>query len=111
VGAGVIRAALAIMAAMAVCVVLFVRGCSGPRPELVSARMRGAVLEIVVRNAGFGEGQVQLDTRLYPRGGGAPILRSEKATLRPRETARVEQRIDGARGDERVEVEIDYPPR
>jgi hypothetical protein len=77
----------------------------------VSARMRGALLEIVVRNAGFGEGQVQLDSRLYPRAGGPPSLHSEKATLRPRETARIEQRIDGARGDERVEVEIDYPPR
>ncbi|MGE5047727.1 MAG: hypothetical protein ACM3PC_04105 [Deltaproteobacteria bacterium] len=106
-----IRAALAIVVAVALCGVLWVRGCSGPRPELVSARMHGAVLEIVVRNAGSGEGQVQLDSRLYPRGGGAPILRSEKATLRPRETAHVEQRIDGARGDERVEVEIDYPPR
>lgn len=106
-----IRAAMVVLAAAAVCAVLFVRACSGPRPELVSARMRGAVLEIVVRNAGFGEGQIQLDSRLYPRAGGAPMLRSEKATLRPRETARIEQRIDGARGDERVEVEIDYPPR
>ena len=106
-----IRAALVVVALAFVAGALFVRGCSGPRPELVSARMRGAVLEIVVRNAGFGEGQVQLDSRLYPRGGGAPILRSEKATLRPHETAHIEQRIDGARGDERVEVEIDYPPR
>ncbi|HET7787775.1 MAG TPA: hypothetical protein VFL36_17520 [Myxococcales bacterium] len=106
-----IRAALAIVAAAALCGVLWVRGCSGPRPELVSARMRGAVLEIVVRNAGFGEGQIQLDSRLHPRGGGAPILRSDKATLRPRETVHIDQRVDGARGDERVEVEIDYPPR
>jgi hypothetical protein len=106
-----IRAGLSVVVMVVLCGVLFVRSCSGPRPELVSARMRGAVLEIVVRNAGFGEGQVQLDSRLYPHGGGAPVLRSEKATLRPRETARIEQRIDGARGDERVEVELDYPPR
>jgi hypothetical protein len=106
-----IRAALVIAAALVVGGAFFVRGCSGPRPELVSARMRGAILEIVVRNTGFGEGQVQLDARIYPRAGGAPVLRSEKATLRPRETAHLEQRIDGARGDERVEVEIDYPPR
>ncbi|HET9753876.1 MAG TPA: hypothetical protein VFP52_12975 [Myxococcales bacterium] len=106
-----IRAAVGIVVALVLGGVLWVRGCSGPRPELVSARMRGVVLEIVVRNAGFGEGQIQLDSRLYPRSGGAPILRSEKATLRPRETVHVDQRIDGARGDERVEVEIDYPPR
>jgi hypothetical protein len=106
-----IRAALGTLAFLVACAVLFVRGCSGPRPELVSAHMRGAVLEIVVRNPGFGEGEVQLDSRVYPRGGGAPILRSEKASLRPRETAHIEQKIDGARGDERVEVELDYPPR
>jgi hypothetical protein len=106
-----IRAALGTVAALAVCAALFVRGCSGPRPELVSARMRGTVLEIVVRNAGSGEGQVQLDSRIHPRGGGAPILRTEKASLRPRETAHIEEKIDGARGDERVEVELDYPPR
>jgi hypothetical protein len=106
-----IRTALVTAALVVACGALFVRGCSGPRPELVSARMRGAVLEIVVRNAGSGEGQVQLDSRVFPRGGGAAILRSEKATLRPRETAHIEQKIDGARGDERVEVELDYPPR
>ena len=39
------------------------------------------------------------------------MLRSEKATLRPRETARVEVRVDGARGDEQLDVELDYPPR
>jgi hypothetical protein len=73
--------------------------------------MRGPVVEAVVRNAGSGEGQIQIGFRLRPRGGGAPLLHSEKATLRPRETARIEARVDGARGDEQVEVELDYPPR
>jgi hypothetical protein len=27
------------------------------------------------------------------------------------EVARIEVRIDGARGDERMEVDLDYPPR
>jgi hypothetical protein len=89
----------------------YARGCTGPKPELVSARMRGPVAEAVVRNAGSGEGQIQIDFRLRPRAGGAPLLHSEKATLRPRETARIEARVDGARGDEQVEVELDYPPR
>ncbi|HYY51893.1 MAG TPA: hypothetical protein VE755_03420 [Myxococcales bacterium] len=89
----------------------WVRGCSGPRPQLVSSRMRGPVAEAVIRNAGWGEGVIQVDFRVRPRGGGAPLLRSEKAALRPRETARVEVRIDGARGDEQLDVELDYPPR
>jgi hypothetical protein len=38
-------------------------------------------------------------------------LKSERATLHPHEVARIEVKIDGARGDERVEVELDYPPR
>ena len=64
-----------------------------------------------VRNGGFGEGQIQVDFRVRPRAGGAPVLHSEKATLRPHETARIEAKIDGARGDEQLDVEVDYPPR
>jgi len=105
------RALLAFAAATILCGAAFVRWCSGPRPELVSARMRGPAAEAVVRNAGFGEGEVQVDFRVRPRGGGAAVLRSEKAALRPRETARVQARIDGARGDEQLEVELDYPAR
>jgi len=89
----------------------WVRGGSGPRPQLLSARMRGPVAEATIRNIGWGEGAIQVNFRLRPRGGGAPLLRGEKATLRPRETARVEMRIDGARGDEQLDVELDYPPR
>jgi hypothetical protein len=88
-----------------------VRGCSGPRPRLVSSRMRGQVAEAMVRNDGFGEGEIQVDFRVRPRAGGPPLLRSERATLRPHETARVATRIEGARGDEELEVEVDYPAR
>jgi hypothetical protein len=102
---------LGLAVAILVAALAWVRGCSGPRPQLVSARMRGSFAEAVVRNAGWGEGVVQVDFRVLPRGGGAPLLRSRKATLRPHETARVEARIDGARGDEQLEVELDYPPR
>ena len=73
--------------------------------------MRGPVAEATIRNIGWGEGAIQVNFRLRPRGGGAPLLRGEKATLRPRETARVEVRVDGARGDEQLDVELDYPPR
>jgi opacity protein-like surface antigen len=106
------RRALVALAAVALLSGLaFVRGCSGPRPQLVSARMRGPVAEAIVRNGSFGEGQIQVDFRVHPRAGGAPFLHSEKPTLRPHETARIEVRIDGARGDEQLDVEVDYPPR
>jgi hypothetical protein len=104
-------ALIGIAVVMLACGLAWIRGCSGPRPQLVSARMRGSTAEAVVRNGGWGEGVVQVDFRVRPRGGGAPLLHSEKATLRPHEIARVEARIDGARGDEQLEVELGYPPR
>jgi len=91
--------------------VAFVRGCSGPRPALVSARMRGQIAEAVVRNEGSGEGEIQVDFRARPRSGGPALQKSRKATLRPQETARVEATLEGARGDEQLEVELDYPAR
>ena len=106
-----IRALLLLLGVLVLAGIGFVRGCSGPRPELVSARMRGKVAEAVVRNAGSGEGLVEVDFRLWPRSGGPPLLKSERATLRPHEVARIEAEFDAARGDERVEVELDYPPR
>ena len=48
---------------------------------------------------------------LAGRAGGPPLLKSERATLRSHEVARIEVKIDGARGDEQVEIELDYPPR
>ena len=81
--------------------------------QVSSKRIVGGILKRVVsvRNGGFGEGQIQVDFRVRPRAGGAPVLHSEKATLRPHETARIEAKIDGARGDEQLDVEVDYPPR
>jgi hypothetical protein len=73
--------------------------------------MRGPVAEVTVRNDSGGEGAVQIDFVLRPRGGGPPLLHSERATLRPHQTARIEAHVDGARGDEQVEAEVDYPPR
>jgi hypothetical protein len=39
------------------------------------------------------------------------ILAATHCRLRPWETARAEARLEGARGDEQVEVELDYPVR
>ncbi len=105
------RAALVAFGALCAAALVFLRHCSGPRPSVVSARMRGSVVEAMVRNDSGGEGAVQVDFILRPKGGGVPLLHSERATLRPHETARIEARVDGARGDEQVEAEVDYPPR
>ena len=104
-----IRIALAALS-VALAGALFVRSCSGPRPRLVSARMRGQVAVATVRNDGFGEGQIDVQFTVRGRSG-PPQIKSERATLAPHQEARIESRIDGARGDEQVEVEVDYPPR
>jgi hypothetical protein len=105
------KAGLLALAALVAATLLFLRHCGGPDPRLVSARMRGPVVEAVLRNESGGEGDVQIDFTLRRRDGSPPLLHTQRATLRPHETARVEARIDGAHGDEQVEAEIDYPPR
>jgi hypothetical protein len=106
-----IRAALALFALLVIAGFVFVRGCSGPRPEVASAAMRARGAEAVVRNAGSGEGEIQIEFRAHPRAGGAPLVKTEKVTLRPHETARIQTTLEGARGDERLEVEAEYPPK
>lgn len=102
---GVISA-LVILAATA----LFVRSCSGPRPRLVSARMRGQSAVATVANDGFGDGLIEVQFTV--RGAsGAPVVKIERTVLAPHQEVTVQSRIDGARGDEDVEVELDYPPR
>ncbi|MFN2548411.1 MAG: hypothetical protein ABR567_13340 [Myxococcales bacterium] len=89
---------------------LFVHSCSGPRPRLVSAHMRGPVASATVRNEGPGEGEVEVEFRVQGRAGPV-VTKSEKASIAPHEEVVVESRIDGARGDERVEAQVVYPPR
>jgi hypothetical protein len=91
--------------------VLWMRSCSGPRARLVSAAMQGEVALVVVANDDDGEGEVQVDVRAWPPDGGAPLLKSQKAVLRRGDEGRVPVRMEGARGDERLEVQVDYPPR
>ena len=89
---------------------VFTRFCSGPDPQVILARMRPHGAEATVRNQGFGEGDVSV--RFTVRGAsGPPIVKDEKVELMPRQEARVETRIEGARGDEQVSVDVEYPPR
>ena len=90
---------------------LWVRGCSGPTPRLLQARMRGPLVEVVLENDSAGEGVVQVDLRLHPPDGGPPLVHSEHARLQPHDRSRLTIRVEGARGDESVEAALDYPPR
>jgi hypothetical protein len=105
-----IRALIVSLATVVACLALFVHSCSGVRPRVVWSGMQGGLAVAVVRNDGLGEGTVQVDFRLHPPSG-PPLYHSEKMVLRKGEEARVAARIEGARGDERVEVQVDYPPR
>jgi hypothetical protein len=89
---------------------LFVHSCSGARPRVVWSGMQDGLAVAIVRNDGLGEGTVQVDFRLHPRTG-PPLYHSERMVLRKGEEARIAAQIAGARGDERVEVQVDYPPR
>jgi hypothetical protein len=90
---------------------LFIRFCSGPRPRVLEAHMHGNRAEVLVRNDSFGEGVVQVEARAIPRSGASPIVQMRGASLRPYEVIRVELPMEGARGDELLDVKIDYPPR
>lgn len=89
---------------------LFVRFCSGPNPQVIGARMHAHGAEATVRNQGFGEGEVSVRFIVRSASGSA-MVKDEKVSLAPRQEARVETRIENARGDEQVSAEAEYPPR
>jgi hypothetical protein len=93
---------------------LLALGCRGPRPRVVSkahraARGGGSVLEVVIENAGKGEGQVQVEATLHSSGGA--VLRAEReVTLRAHERVLVNLPFDvPADGSYRAEVMARYP--
>jgi hypothetical protein len=89
----------------------WLRSCSGPRPRIVAAELRGETAVVTIQNGGDGEGEVQVSVRLEPRDGGPPLIAEQKFDLRSGETARVTLPIRGARGNERVHADVKYPPR
>ena len=110
-GAGMKRGIGLFAAGTLLAFILFARFCSGPRPRVVEARVRGNRAEIVLRNDSSGEGDVQVEVRARPRGGGPPLVQTRTTSLRGNDVARVEIPLEGARGDESLEVKVDYPPR
>ena len=88
--------------------------CRGPRPTVVSSRLRPAaggesVVEAVVENTGGGEGHVLVEATL--RSDSAVVERAEQeVALRAHERVRVRMPVHvPADGSYRVEVTVRYP--
>jgi len=89
-------------------------GCRGPRPRVVSSMHRaapggGSVLEVVVENAGGGEGQVQVEATL--RSASGTVVRAEREVeMHAHERIVVTLPFEAAAdGTYRAEVTARYP--
>ena len=83
---------------------LWMRSCSGPDVRVTGVRMRHDVALVTVRNTG-GEGTVAVTVRA------GKLVASQHAPLKAGEEAVVPVKVEGARGDEDVRAEVEYPPR
>jgi hypothetical protein len=92
---------------------LLALGCRGPRPRVVSTAHRaapggGSVLEVVVENAGGGEGQVQVEATL--RSGDKVVRAEREVSLRAHERLLVSLPFEvAADGSYHPEVTARYP--
>ena len=93
---------------------LIALGCRGPRPRVVSSIHRaapggGSVVDVVVENAGGGEGQVQVEATL--RSAGGTVVRAEREVeLHAHERILVRVPFDVPADDTyRTEVTAHYP--
>lgn len=89
-------------------------GCRGPRPRVVSSMHRaatggGSVLEVVIENAGGGEGQVQVEATLRSASGTA-VRAEREVEIHGHERIVVTLPFDvAADGSYRAEVTASYP--
>jgi hypothetical protein len=95
----------------------WVWGCSGPKPVVADVQLTppssaGAPyhLEVLLRNEGIGQGQVETTIRLRDRATGRTLQQSQKAELRRGETILLVADLPGPPGDYVPEVTVDYPP-
>jgi hypothetical protein len=98
--------------------VLWVWHCSGARPvvadvQLASPAAVGAPyrVEVVLRNEGFGGGQVEMTVRLRDRASGHTVQQTQKIALDEGETTLAVAEILAPAGDYAPAVEVKYPPR
>ncbi len=92
----------------------YLRACTGPRPEVVSAwiePLAGGVRAVAsVRNDG-GEGQVQVDFRVVDARSGRTYARQESSPVERGERTEISTWIAAPPGEYRVEAKAEYPPR
>lgn len=104
-------ASLALLAALAGG---YLRACTGPRPEVVSAwiePLAGGIRAVAsVRNPG-GEGQVEVTFRITDAHGGRVFAREESSPVRRGESTEISTWIAAPPGEYRVEAEAEYPAR
>jgi hypothetical protein len=110
--------ALGLLMATAVMAALWVVNCSGPRPAVADVRVAAPAGEgepyrvaAVVRNEGWGHGQVRVTFRLRDRASGQAFQEEAEAQLEAGEVALVVAEIDAPPGDYEPAVEAEYPPR
>ena len=104
-------------AARSAIVALLLAGCLGPKPEVESvdvARLEGtvALVTIVLRNRGTGDGQAAVDVTLRARTSRDVVARAELLVeLHPRERLRLSRKLRVASAEDLVaEAEARYPP-
>jgi hypothetical protein len=108
-----------VLSFVAACVLgLWLRGCSGARPRVVSQELRAPTgagqpfqADATIRNEGLGEGEVQVVFRLVARSGGRALVEARRVELRRREAVHVSAPVWAPRGEYSLEVEAHYPPR
>ena len=98
--------------------VLWVWHCTGARPVVADVHLSppataGAPyrVEVVLRNEGFGGGQVDLTVRLQDQMSGRTVQQSQKVALEEGETTLVVAEMRAPAGDYVPAAEVKYPPR
>jgi hypothetical protein len=102
-----------------ICVVgLWVSQCSGPRPVVDSAPVvlppeqpgQPYRVDVAIRNAGPGHGEVQVTFSLRERTTGKTYQRIDHAQLESGDLTHVAVEIPAPQGDYEPAVQVDYPP-
>lgn len=89
---------------MVLAAALWIRSCSGPDVRVAAVRMSRDVALVTLRNTG-GEGTVAVTVHV------GRLVASAHAPLKAGEEAVVPVKVEGARGDDDVRAEVEYPPR
>lgn len=109
--------AIGMLAVITVLAGLWVVNCTGPRPAVADVSVAaptapGAPYQVaaLVRNQGWGHGQVQVIFRLRDKATGQTVQVAAPATLEAGETTRITAELQAPPGDYAPAVVVEYPP-